>query len=190
MVYAALPRAFPALLNGRCSARQHQVLQQKSKSRCCSEGFRVLTLRFCSNEPRDLRPAAMLFSPCSHSGCVRLLLGRYAISWLFHQKGATVCRAASPRPGGGLCGAARGPEGPPGRLRAPPAPGSPARRSARPGLSARPGEGSAGPGPRGREPPGPRANGCGGGWLCLDLPARLQDGNSRPPRGGSSGSAL
>lgn len=37
-----------------------------------------------------------------------------------------------------------------------------------PGLPASPGGSSAGPGPRGREPPGPRANGCGG----MALPGR------------------
>ncbi|XP_058686931.1 collagen triple helix repeat-containing protein 1 [Poecile atricapillus] len=49
---------------------------------------------------------------------------------------------------------------------------------------ASPGESSAGPA-RGAGAPGPVPM-AAGGWLCLACLARLQDGNSRPPRGGSS----
>ncbi|KAM6103685.1 collagen triple helix repeat-containing protein 1 [Theristicus caerulescens] len=113
-----------------------------------------------------------LFYPCFHSRYIRLLLWRYAISWQNSSFIRKVLSSAeqiledleiwcSERAGGGAT------------LPRPP-PASPPLGPARPGLPASPGESSAGPGPRGREPPGPRANGCGG--MALPGPSRSVTG--------------
>lgn len=70
-----------------------------------------------------------------------------------------------------------------------PGPPQPCRRSGARGCRHRPAAAPRGPARGGGSPPAPVPM-AAGGWLCLDVPAPLQDGNSGPPRGGSSGCAL
>lgn len=109
--------------------------------------YRVFLLKW--NE--CLSPAAILSRfPLAAQRAPAVAVCRFSSKQLLPQNGVTVCSAEA----GGLCGAPSGPGGPPG----------PAAASAA-GVAR---ESPAGPGPRGREPPGPCANGCGG----MALPGR------------------
>lgn len=133
-----------------------------------------------------------LFNHCFHSRCIRLLLWRYAISWpndSFIRKVLPPAERILEDVEERSLVLREGREGDPG-VPAPPAalpPLGTARRGR--GCRHRPGKAPRGLARGGGSPPAPVPM-AAGGWLCLDVPARLQDGNSRPPRGGSSGSAL
>lgn len=106
----------------------------------------------------------LLFNHCFHS----VHQAPAAAGWGFlakqlsHQKGVIIIRRAN------SCTLGRGCSQGTGRaaLRCP----RPPQPRLGPGVPASPGASSAGPGPRGREPPGPRANGCGGGGSAWTFP--------------------
>ncbi|KAM6277675.1 LOW QUALITY PROTEIN: collagen triple helix repeat-containing protein 1 [Spheniscus humboldti] len=133
-----------------------------------------------------------LFNHCFHSRCIRLLLWRYAISWpndSFIRKVLPPAERILEDVEEGSFVLREGREGDPG-VPAPPAalpPPGTARRGR--GVPASPGESSAGPGPRGREPPRPPCQwlrGDGSAWTFplgyrMEIPGLPGEG-ARAPR--------